>query len=329
MVYIIILVYNNWQDTIECLESVLKLKNINYKIIVVDNNSPDNSLEYIKKWAEGEIKVSCNSKDIKLKNLVYPLEKKPIKYRVFSKEKIVTDIKEKLIFIQSNENRGYAAGNNIGIRCALQDNNCEFIWILNNDVIVEPDSLENMIITMRKDKSLGMCGSKTYYYYFTNKIQCKGGFDYNKWLGCQVKIKEPFNIKNLKYINGASILVHRNFIERIGLLSEEYFLYYEEIDWAIRGGFLYKLGYSENSIIYHKEGGTINKGYKKEKSLLSDFYSIRNRILITKKFYKYCLPTVYLGIIIAIINRIKRKQYKRIYIFIKLMITFGNYKYKF
>lgn len=92
---------------------------------------------------------------------------------------------------------------------------------------------------------------------------------------------------------------------------------------------LYKLGYFKNSIIYHKEGGTINKECKKEKSLLSDFYSVRNRILVTEKFYKYCLPTVYLGIIITMINRIKRKQYKRIYLFIKLMITFGNYKYKF
>lgn len=329
MVYIIILVYNNWQDTIECLESVLKLKNIDYKIIVVDNNSPDNSLEYIKKWAEGGIKASCNSEDIKLKNLIYPLEKKPIKYRVFSKDRTITNIKEKLIFIQSNENRGYAAGNNIGMRCALQDKNCEFVWILNNDVIVEPNSLKGMVRTMKEDKSLGMCGSKTYYYYSANKIQCKGGFGYNKWFACPCKIKEPFNKKFLKYINGASILLRRDFIETIGLLSEEYFLYFEEIDWAIRGKKIYKLGYCENSIIYHKEGGTINKESKKEKSLLSDFYSIKNRIVVTKKFYKYCLPTVYLGIIIAIINRIKRKQYKRIYLFIKLMITFGNYKYKF
>ena len=119
MVYIIVLVYNNWQDTIECLESVLKLRAVNYKIIIVDNNSPDNSLEYIKKWADGKILATCSSEDIKLKKLVYPLEEKPIKYKVFYKgikeNEIVDDIREKLIFIQSNENKGYAAGNNIVI----------------------------------------------------------------------------------------------------------------------------------------------------------------------------------------------------------------------
>lgn len=70
----------------------------------------------------------------------------------------ISNTEKKMIFIQLNKNRGYIAENNIGIKYALKNNNCKFIWILNNDVIVELDSLKNIVITMKKDKSLEMCG---------------------------------------------------------------------------------------------------------------------------------------------------------------------------
>lgn len=329
MIYIIILVYNNWKDTIECLESVFKLKGCNYRIVVVDNNSPNNALEYIKKWAEG--KILLDNKKIKFKQLVFPVEIKPIKYEFFTHNdikdnKLINVQKEKLVLIQTGENKGYSAGNNIGIKYALQDNDCKYVWILNNDVIVEPFALKNMVKMMEENFQIGICGSRTYSYYLPNILQCKGGFNYNKWLGCQYKIREPFNIKHLKYVNGSSMLVRKEFIEKIGFLNESYFLYYEEIDWAVRGKKYYKLGYCEDSIIYHKEGASINKGNQK-RSLLSDFYSIRNRILITKRYYKYCLPTVYFGILVAIFNRIRRKEYKRAWIFLKIMFKVGKIKY--
>lgn len=320
MNYIILLNYNNWEDTIECLESLLKLKNIDFKIIVCDNNSLDNSLEYIKLWADGILKVHCKTRNKDILNLIYPLEIKPIKYKIIKEKDILIEKNDKkLILIQNENNNGYSAGNNIGIKYAMNQLDCEYIWILNNDTVVKPLSLKYLIDEMKKDPSIGICGSKTYYYYFPNRIQCEGGYFYNKWLGYGSKKKNK-----LSYINGSSMLVKKDFIQDVGYLSEDYFLYYEEIDWALRGKYKYRLGYSSKSIIYHKEGGSISK----EKSLLSDFYSIRNRIIVTKKFYKYCLPTIYLGILIAIFNRLRRKQFKRIWVFIKIMCLLGNYDYK-
>lgn len=326
MNYIIILNYNNWEDTIECLESVFKLKDIKYKVIVCDNNSTDNSLSYIEEWALGTMKVNCKSQNKKINDLVHPFEKKPIPYLKLSRSKISnigSAQTEQLILIQTEQNLGYSFGNNVGIKYAIEQEDCKYIWILNNDTVVEPLSLKYLVDTMNENPFIGICGVKTYFYYNPDKIQCKSGFYYNKWLAYPFEAK---NIDNVSYVNGASMLVKKEFIQDVGLLCEDYFLYYEEIDWVLRGKNKYQLGYSEKSIIYHKEGGSINKNEKK--SLLSDFYAIRNRILITKKFYKYCLPTVYLGIVMAIINRLRRKQYTRAWIFIKIMFSFGNNKYK-
>lgn len=328
MNYIVILNYNNWDDTIECLESVLKMKNIDFKIIVCDNNSTDNSFDYIEKWIKGKIIAECKSDNRNLINLVYPLEKKPISYKILYKNDLINEeksVEEKIILIQNGENRGYSAGNNIGIKYAIQKDDCEYIWILNNDTVVTPMALKFLVETMEKNSKIGICGSKTFFYYNPNKIQCESGFKYNKWLAYPFKMKDGYKQKSLSYVNGAAMFVRKSFIEEVGYLCEDYFLYYEEIDWALRGKDKYILGYNPNSIIYHKEGGSINKN--KKKSLISDFYAIRNRILVTKKFYKYCLPTVYFGILIAIFNRIRRGEYKRAWIFIKIMFTAGNIKY--
>lgn len=81
-----------------------------------------------------------------------------------------------------------------------------------------------------------------------------------------------------------------------------------------------KFGIALDSFVYHKEGSSTG-GKAKSKSLIADYYGIRNRILFTKKYYKYCLPTVYLGLILAIINRIRRRQFTRILMILKLMFN--------
>ena len=77
-VYIIILNYNGWENTIECLESVLKIDYSNFQIIICDNNSTDNSFEKIIEWSEGYRVVEKTL----YKNIIYPLEIKPIDYDI-------------------------------------------------------------------------------------------------------------------------------------------------------------------------------------------------------------------------------------------------------
>ncbi|MGK7371041.1 MAG: hypothetical protein ACNS64_12575, partial [Candidatus Halalkalibacterium sp. M3_1C_030] len=208
--------------------------------------------------------------------------------------------------------------------------------ILNNDTVVDKNALGSLVKKMKIDGSIGICGSRLVYYHDRETIQALGGGRYNKWLGTTKHIgaNEPASTdfaeeeieRRLDYIVGASMLVSKPFLEEVGLLSEDYFLYYEELDWAIRGKETFRLGYADNSLVFHKEGASIkgNNVNLNSKSRLSDYYQIKNRLKFTWKFYPHFLPVVYLTVFYSILNRIKRKQWKRIPMIIKICFTFNK-----
>jgi len=333
-VYIILLNYNRWTDTIECLESVLRNNYPNHQVVVVDNNSLDNSMEYLKAWAEGKLDVWVNPKN-PLRSLSFPPIPKPIPYVYYTKEeaekgknlKLEKNVKNQIVLIQSSYNGGFSYGNNIGIKYALSKNDFEYVWLLNNDTVIEESSLLKLVEKAqnykRLGKKIGIIGSKIFYYDNSELLNGIGG-KYNKWFGVSSHIgafekdlgqyDNEDIIKKIDYIMGASMFVSKDFIKDVGLMNEDYFLYYEEVDWCIRGKRKgYNLGYCWNSRVYHKEGKTISSTFKGSKrSKTPDYYHIRNRIIFTKKFYRKYLPFVYVGLLITLFNRIKRLQFKRI-----------------
>ena len=374
-VYIIILNYNGWADTIECLESVLRSDYPNYQVVVVDNNSPDDSMEYIEAWAEGKLDVWVKP-DHPLRHLSSPPVKKPIPYVYYDREKAEKDgnndwknglmvkplnskkeigqlstnqpiphssispfnllttepinysIKYPLVLIQTGENLGFAGGNNVGLRYALAKDDFEYIWLLNNDTVIEKNALSMLIQKFenyrKSGERIGVVGSKLLYYSEPNIIQGVGGI-YNKWfavgkhLGVFEKDKGQYDnedeaLSKIDYIIGASMLISKGFLEEIGLLCEDYFLYFEEMDWVLRGKQKgYGIGYCHKSKVYHKEGESIGSSLEgKEKSEIADFYGLRNRIIFTKKFYPQYLWSVYFGFVFVIWNRIRRRQLSRI-----------------
>lgn len=292
-VHIVLLNWNGWQDTIECLKSLENLEYPNFEIVVVDNASTDDSVREIKERYPG------------------------------------------INLLESESNLGYAGGNNIGLRYALE-HDTDYVWLLNNDTVVHKDALSSLIDKMREKPSAGICGSRLIYYHDRDTIQALGGGIYNKWLGTTEHIcaNKPASKdydehrieQQLDYIVGASMLVSRQFLEEVGLLSEDYFLYYEELDWATRGREKFKLGFAHNSIVYHKEGASIEATNRQlnTKSRLSDFYQIKNRLKFTFKFYPHLLPFVYLTMFYTIFNRMKRNQWNRIPMILKLCFTFNR-----
>jgi len=289
MIYICVLNYNNSEDTIECLESLKKLINVKYKIVLIDNGSSKETKE--------ELREIVNS------NPIY--------------------------FIDSKVNRGCAGGNNLALHYALSQADMEYCWILNNDTIVEPDSLSLLVDYMNHNKHIGLCGSKLIYEWDRSKIQGYGGC-YNPVLGTMHTCINKENIKDIDYIIGASVLVRKSFLEDVGVMEAGYFLYYGELDWAIRARGKYDITCVEDSIVYHKEGASTGaNNAEKTKSILADYYSIRNRIRFTKKFYPYFLPTVYIGLILSMVIWIYRKQFNRIPIIFKLMLGIKDDRYEF
>lgn len=272
---IIILNWNGWQDTIACLESIFRNDYKNYNIIVVDNFSTNDSVDRIRNWALKE--------------------------------------KHKINLLKVDSNRGFAGGNNVGIKFALSQDHPSYIWLLNNDTIIMKDSLAKVVAKAITDKTIGICGSKLLYYQNPSQIQALGG-TYNKYFGTSRFIIKPEQLYHMDYVVGAAMLVSKEFLETIGLLNEEYFLYYEELDWAVRAKGKFKLACATDSVVYHKEGASTggNNRSKNKKSYMADYYSIRSRLLFSKKYFPQYMPTVYLGLLVTIFNRIIRGQFDHI-----------------
>lgn len=318
LVYIIVVNWNGWKDTIECLDSIFQNNYSNYKVIVCDNNSTDASIEEIEKWAKGEGSVGRNHVN---NTINYTSLKKPVKYLLINHEvqfKTFDYLKPSLLLVSINENLGFAGGVNIGIRYAMKDNNMSYIWLLNNDTIIKKNALTLLVEKMDSCKEIGMCGSRLMEYNYPEEIQALGG-KYNNFLGTTRHVKKKEEIEEIDYIIGASMLVSRTFIEEVGLMNEEYFLYFEELDWVMRSKKKFKFKCVYGSVVYHKNGSSTGAGDEEHKSEISDYYLIRNRLIFTRKYYPFCIITVYISLLYSIFNRIRRRQYRRIRMIIRIL----------
>ena len=324
--YIVILNWNGYIDTLECLESVFKLSHPHFQVILCDNDSSDNSIDHFTRWAEGK-HSSPVAENSALTSLVSPSVDKPISYALLEREQAekgnISNAEVDLIMIKTGGNLGFAGGNNVGLRYTLKQDDFDYIWLLNNDTIVAPDCLSKMINYSQSHSPKNLCGSVLYFYHEPETIQALGGCHYNKWsgipsetLGRGTSIHSEINHtkfeKKLSYIHGGSCLLPRNFLTDIGLMSEDYFLYYEEIDWCIRNNGQYQLCYCPEAKVYHKEGASIgSNSLTQESSLFADFYLFRNKLKVTRKFYPEALLTVYITTTLQLFNRIHRGQWQQ------------------
>lgn len=315
--------WNGWEDTIECLESIKRLEPAPEKVIVCDNGSDDSSLTHIREWAQSEtspLLPGYLSDDDTSKEL-----QAPIQFAEFTKEEAesgeVLDDGAWLILIRSENNLGFAGGNNIGLRY-ISTLDIDFIWLLNNDTVVHRDSLQALLRRVEGNPDIGICGSTLLHYDTPDKVQvCAGGY-YCRWIGLPWHIGQLRSVDRLpakskvercmNYVVGASMLVSRPFLDGVGLLTEDYFLYFEELDWAVRARGRYRLAYAPDSLVYHKVGASIGTSSDpRRKSMVCDYYAIRNRLLFTRRHEPIALPTVYLSVFCAFWVRLLLGEWQR------------------
>lgn len=240
MVSIITINYNQAVVTCEFLESIQKITYPNYEVVVVDNASPTDNPSSIKEN--------------------YPFVR----------------------FIKSDVNLGFAGGNNLGVRESKGD----YLLFINNDTEVEPDFLQAMITKFQEDKSIGMMSPKIRFHHTPDMIQYAGYNPMSTYTMRQFAIgykqidkgqfDEPCFTDS---VHGAAMMVPRKVIEEVGMMSEVFFLCYEELDWCVRikkAG--YKVFYQPKSLVFHKESISIGK-----ESPLKIYYISRNRILYAKR----------------------------------------------
>lgn len=256
-VYIIILNYNGDDDTIACLESLSCNDYPNYKTVVVDNASPNGSEARLREYQRR------SGRDF--------------------------------VLIQSGANLGFSGGNNVGIRYALEQG-ADYIWLLNNDTEIEPDALSKLVNKIETNPAIGICGSKLVYHHDRTRVQGLGG-TYSQLTGVVGTILDEAELGRLRYVIGASMLFRSAVFREFGLLSEDYFLYYEEIDIAERIKSKYRLAVAVDSVIYHKGGASIGN-----ETELSHYYMLRNNLRVAWKYNKVFFPLVFLRIVWHILS---------------------------
>lgn len=299
---IVVLNYKNWGDTIECLESLLRLDYPHFEIIVCDNDSRDGSVENIMAWALGNISPVAWHTCVTARRA--PVFKPVVAHRLVPVTQVGLPRAQedaRLFVLPTGRNGGFSAGNNVGIRFAMARADVGFIWLLNNDTVVAPDALSVMVAKLEQDASIGICGAKLLNYEQPCAVQALGGARYVRWQArARALLPQDFpglTGKNLVaavesemgYAIGASMLVPRRFIETVGELSESYFLYFEEIDWIRRAKGHFRLAYCPEAVVYHRLGASTGKA---SNSQLLWFHLSRSRIRFVVQFDPWALPIV-------------------------------------
>ncbi|MFX1592154.1 MAG: glycosyltransferase family 2 protein [Promethearchaeota archaeon] len=284
-VSIIILNYNGNQDTIDCLKSLKNQTFKNFEILLVDNGSNTNSFLELKR---------------ELKQFKEDLE---------------------IILIRINLNVFFTGGNNKALKIASG----EYICLLNNDTIVSPDFIERMVDFLEKNSDAGMISPKIKVYKNKNYLWYAGAYlNLKKATISGLRGIWEFDPQNQKYNEiiltdyaaGTALFLKKEVVDKIGLLDEIFFMYFEETDWNLRAkkeG--YKVYYVPTTIVYHKVSPINNKKASRLKHLFFNRnaqilvwkhakfiellifylnYSIRNLKLIFKTFINKELYYVYL-----------------------------------
>jgi GT2 family glycosyltransferase len=251
IVYILLLNYRGTDDTLACLDSLRGLDYPNTRVIVIDNASPDDSVQ----------------------RLQTRLEANPGEFH----------------FIQSTQNLGFSGGNNLGIRYALENAGAEadaYIWLLNNDTTIAPDALTHLV--HESQKTGGVAGSLLLY---PDGAYQQVGSRIQWWNGGTKGYRENeiFDGMPVDTLIGASMLIPFKAIRTVGLLDEQFFLYFEDGEASVRfarHGF--PLTVALKSRVFHKEGATTGR-----KSLNTQYYFYRNRMIL---LHQYANPLQWLSI---------------------------------
>lgn len=315
MVAVILLNWRNAPDTIAAVESLLKTSpGLNFRVVVCDNASNDGSAQSFLTWARNHTDSAADffiSASTDISTLQAAFEKQ-------------------VVWVNTGSNLGFAGGNNVGVRIAQRVGHFEYFWFLNNDCLVTPVTMGALVSMMERDSAIGICGARLRYIVPDDRIQAYGGARHNRWSGRARYIghwaapDEPHSRdeveRSMSYVCGASMFVRREVIETVGLMAEDYFLFFEELDWALRTKATFKLGYCPEAVVYHKEGATIGSSSDtKRTSWLSDFYLFRNRLKFTARFYPYALPSVWFVMLLQALRRGLRGQRDRMWLILQIM----------
>ncbi|WP_345969907.1 glycosyltransferase family 2 protein [Sulfurimonas sp. HSL1-6] len=270
-VAVVLLNYKGSEDTISCLHSLQKVTYPNYRVVVIDNDSPDDSMKQIQDYLQSQIPDDL----VVFKSLDEAMSR--------------SDSCAKYTLLQSGQNGGYGYGNNVGIQFALH-NGADYVLILNNDIFIpDPGFIEPMVRLCEKDQTLGAVSGKIFFHDRPDIVWFNGGkldpwtarvshFGFNRLDGTENVLKDS------TFLSGCMLLVPRKTIEIVGLFNEDYFMYVEDLEFVQRilnAGLSLKV--TPLSRIEHKVGSSSNGRL----SPFSIYYTHRNKIDFISRYIGY------------------------------------------
>ncbi len=270
-VNIISINYNSAEDMLHCIASLQNASYPNYQLFIVDNQSTDDSVKVIIE--------ECKAKGISI------IETTPNELQN-GYDSLDTNA---IYLIKNNENKGFAAGNNTGLKFLIQHRPDELVVLLNPDIEIEPDVIQDLV-SLHNGREKLILGNLIHYYNERDKVMYYGGFQVKKWIHGIKNITEKENSDHIDAITGAALFTEvKTFIE-LGLLPEEYFLYWEETDFctlAKQKG--YKIDVNAKSKIFDKVGSSSNSNFTRE------YLYLLNGLRYYKKYYSLRLPIILLS----------------------------------
>lgn len=281
----VLVCYNAGPALLDCLESLLATRGPRLCVVVVDNASTDDSVARLTAWAEGRTPYAAPA------DLPFPLAPvpKPLRFDAPGPGG------HRLRLLRAAVNGGFAAGANLGLAALAAEPEIDRFWLLNPDAVVPPGT-PGALAGFAPPGGFALMGGRALYLEAPERIQIDGGLiDWRSGQTRNLNQCAPHDAPwpdpaRLDFVTGASLVASRAFYEAAGPLPEDYFLYYEEVEWALRRGAL-PLAYCPGAVIYHRAGAAIGSGAPgRPASAFSLYFLHRGRMRFLRRHRPAALP---------------------------------------
>lgn len=294
---VVVVAFNSSDVILDCLESLIAGgQETEMRIVVVDNGSSDSTADDLRAWACGTVPYKIDE--------ACPFEMgqvaKPVALTQIKQGDAVSEVAP-LTLLTANHNGGFAGGVNLGLEYLARDPDVGHFWVLNPDSVVPPGTPAAFLKYGDENPSYALMGGRVQFYDQPELIQIDGGTinwktgitgNLNK-LGDSKRTPAP-EVADIAFISGASMVASRRFYETKGPMREDYFLYYEEVDWALMGGEL-PLAFCPDAPIYHKAGTSIGSpSLTRGASQFSLYFKHRARMMFLRSHAKGLTPMAYI-----------------------------------
>ncbi len=280
MIGVVIATYGSGPVIGDSLASLLASKDVTLRIVVCDNASPDDTVPAIRRAAEAAGLGLPEFTHAQAQDLTFA-DLGPV------------------TLVHTGNNRGFAGGVNVGLRVLHRMPEVDYYWVVNPDVIALPSSAADFARTARANPGFGLMGGRV-IYTDPPLIQTDAGV-INPFTGVCSNLNQGKrageatrpNAADADFIAGMSMVASPAFLDQVGLMREDYFLFFEEVDWALRRGDL-PLVISPDATVHHHGGTSIGSGaINRKASAFANYFNYRNRMWLMRRFHPIRLPIAY------------------------------------